>query len=145
MRRAHPRKGRLSLDDPALRLAYRRLIESVDPARPWLDAGGIDARFAGDDAPEGSVGRGPADLAELHDIIDDLFGPGCFTRPARVGTEIRRVDLEVARPASVMPFIEALRPHLEGRGPAFWTWKTAREAVAVRLQALDHLTVEAAR
>ena len=146
MWRPHPREGRLttSPDDAAVRLAYRRLVEPVDPARRWLDAGAIDARFAGGDAPAGSVVRGPADLRELHDIVEDLFGVGCLARPPAGAEETERSELFVARPAMVMPFIEALRPRLEGRGPAFWTWKTAREAVAVRLQALDSLTIEAA-
>lgn len=52
-------------------------------------------------------------------------------------------QLTMWRPADVMPFIETLRPQLERRGPAFWTWKSAREAIAARLQTLDHLTVEA--
>ena len=90
--------------------------------------------------------RGPRDLVELHDIIDDLFGVGCFARPAAAGGgEIRTVELTIARPAVVMPFIEALHPQLHGRGPAFWTWKSAREAVAARLQALEAVTIEAAR
>ncbi len=145
MRRAHPREGRLSLDDPAVRIAYRQLIAAADPARPWLDAGAVDARFAGDDVPAGSIVRGPSDLAELHDIVDDLFGVGCFRRPAGGDGDVVGARLAVSRPAEVMPFLEALRPHLDGRGPAFWTWKTAREAMAVRLQALDSVTVEAAR
>ena len=145
MWRAHPREGRLSLDDPAVRLAYRQLVEPVDPARPWLDAGVVDARFAGDDVPDGAVRRGAADLRELHEIVDELFGVGCFGRPEPITGEVVRGELAIARPAAVMPFLEALRPHLEGRGPAFWTWKTAREAMAVRLQTLDILTVEAVR
>ena len=76
--------------------------------------------------------RGPADLRELHDIVEDLFGVGCLARPPAGAEETERSELFVARPAMVMPFIEALRPRLEGRGPAFWTWKSAREAVAVR-------------
>ncbi len=149
MWRPHPREGRLSTvpsrADPAVRIAYRQLIESVDPARPWLEAGAADGRFAGDEVPPGSVVRGTGDLVELHEILDDLFGIGCFDRPAATGGESVRAHLPVARPAVVMPFIEALRPHLEGRGPAFWTWKTAREGLAARLQELDTLTVEAAR
>ncbi|MEO0493512.1 MAG: hypothetical protein AAF081_08865 [Actinomycetota bacterium] len=117
----------------------------MDPARPWRDAGVVDGRFAGEDVPPGAVVRGPDDLVELHDIVEDLFGVGCFVRPAPAGGEVVRAQLPVSRPAAVMPFLEALRPHLDGRGPAFWTWKTAREAMAVRLQALDTLTVEAAR
>ena len=45
----------------------------------------------------------------------------------------------------ILPFLESLRPHLEGRGPVFWTWKSAREAMAVRLQQLDTVTIEAVR
>jgi len=131
--------------DAAVRLAYRQLIASVDPAQPWVDDGAVDARFAGDDVPAGAIVRGSSDLVELHDIVDDLFGVGCFPRPPAVDGEILGVRLVVVRPAAVMPFLEALRPHLDGRGPAFWTWKTAREAMAVRLQALDAVTVEAAR
>ena len=56
-----------------------------------------------------------------------------------------QVPLVIARPAVVMPFLETLRPGLEGRGPAFWTWKTAREAVARRLEDLERLTLEARR
>ena len=78
-------------------------------------------------------------------IIDDLFGVGCFVRPGPTEGEVVRATLPVRRPAAVMPFLEALRPQLEHRGPAFWTWKTAREAIAVRLQGLDSLTIEAAR
>ena len=89
--------------------------------------------------------RGAGDLAELHAIVDDLFGVGCFARPAPAEGETVRSALGIARPAAVMPFLEALRPHLEGRGPAFWTWKTAREAMAVRLQQLDTVTIEAVR
>ncbi|MEM9202794.1 MAG: hypothetical protein AAGC53_14105 [Actinomycetota bacterium] len=133
------------IDDGGVRRAYRELIGRVDPAEPWLAAGGVDARFGGDAVPEGAVVRGPADLGELHDIIDDLFGVGCFDRPAGDVYETRRAALVIARPAAVMPFVEALRPCLEGRGPAFWTWKTARETMAVRLQGLEGLTVEAAR
>ncbi len=128
-----------------VRRAYRQLIEAADPARPWLDAGAVDGRFAGDDAPDGSVVRGPGDLVELHEIIDDLFGVGCFARPAHHVGEVVRSRIDVVRPAAVMPFLEALRPHLDGRGPAFWTWKTAREAIAARLQAIDSLTIEATR
>lgn len=131
--------------DATVRLAYRQLVASVDPAQAWLDDGAVDARFAGDDVPAGAIVRGPADLLELHDIIDDLFGVGCFARPHGASTAIARAEVEIARPAAVMPFIEALRPSLEGRGPAFWTWKTAREAMAVRLQELDSLTIEAAQ
>ena len=145
MWRAHPREGRLSLDDPAVRLAYRQLVEPVDPARSWLDAGAVDARFGGDPVPTGAVVRGTGDLAELHAIIDDLFGVGCFVRPGPTDGEVVRAELPVGRPAAVMPFLEALRPQLEHRGPAFWTWKTAREAIAVRLQGLASLTIEAAR
>ena len=89
--------------------------------------------------------RGARDLAELHEIVDDLFGVGCFARPVHHGDEVARSQIEVTRPAAVMPFLEALRPHLDGRGPAFWTWKTAREAIAARLQTIDALTIEAAR
>jgi hypothetical protein len=117
----------------------------VDPARDWLDAGAVDARFAGPDVAPGAVVRGPDDLRELHDIVDDLFGVGCFDRPLDRSSEVRRATVTVTRPAAVMPFIESLRPDLEGRGPAFWTWKSAREAMAVRLQDLASLTVEAAR
>ena len=145
MWRAHPREGRLSLDDPAVRLAYRQLVEPVDPARSWLGAGAVDARFGGDPVPTGAVVRGTGDLAELHAIIDDLFGVGCFVRPGPTEGEVVRAKLPVWRPAAMMPFLEALRPQLEHRGPAFWTWKTAREAIAVRLQGLDSLTIEAAR
>ena len=145
MRCAHPREGRLSLDDPVVRLAYRQLVEPVDPARSWLDAGAVDARFGGDPVPSGAVVRGAGDLAELHAIIDDLFGVGCFVRPGPTDGEVVRAELPVGRPAAVMPFLEALRPQLEHRGPAFWTWKTAREAIAVRLQGLASLTIEAAR
>ena len=137
--------GRAQIDDGAVRLAYRRLIEPVDPARPWLDAGAVDGRFAGDDVPPGAVVRGPADLVELHDIVDDLFGVGCFERPRGDVSETVRGRMAIDRPASVMPLIEALRPHLEDRGLAFWTWKTAREAIAARLQDVDALTVEAGR
>ena len=133
------------IDDGAVRVAYRQLIASSDPARRWLDAGAVDARFAGDDVPAGAVVRGPSDLVELHEIVDDLFGVGCFVRPRRDVSESVTARLSIARPAAVMPFIESLRPHLEGRGPAFWTWKSAREAVAVRLQTLEALTVEAGR
>ena len=128
-----------------MRLAYRDLIASADPARPWLDDGAVDARFAGDDVPSGSVVRGVGDLAELHAIVDDLFGVGCFARPEPAEGETVRSELGIARPAAIMPFLEALQPHLEGRGPAFWTWKTAREAMAVRLQQLDTITIEAVR
>ena len=145
MWRAHPREGRLSFDDPAVRLAYRQLVEPVDPARSWLDVGAVDARFGGDPVPTGAVVRGAGDLAELHAIIDDLFGVGCFVRPGPTEGEVVRAKLPVWRPAAMMPFLEALRPQLEHRGPAFWTWKTAREAIAVRLQGLDSLTIEAAR
>ena len=131
--------------DAAVRLAYRQLIASVDPAQPWVDDGAVDARFAGDDVPAGAIVRGSSDLVELHDIVDDLFGVGCFARPVGAPMATARAELAIARPAAVMPFIEALRPSLEGRGPAFWTWKTAREAMAVRLQALDSLTIEAGR
>jgi hypothetical protein len=58
VRCAHPREGRLSLDDPVVRLAYRQLVEPVDPARSWLDAGAVDARFGGDLVPPGAVVRG---------------------------------------------------------------------------------------
>jgi len=143
--RAHPREGRLSLEDPVVRLAYRQLVEPVDPARSWLDAGAVDARFGGDPVPLGAVVRGAGDLSELHAIIDDLFGVGCFVRPGPTEGEVVRAKLPVWRPAAMMPFLEALRPQLEHRGPAFWTWKTAREAIAVRLQGLDSLTIEAAR
>ncbi|MEK9579737.1 MAG: hypothetical protein VW037_04450 [Acidimicrobiaceae bacterium] len=95
--------------------------------------------------PPGAVVRGAGDLAELHAIIDDLFGVGCFVRPGPTDGEVVRAELPVGRPAAVMPFLEALRPQLEHRGPAFWTWKTAREAIAVRLQGLASLTIEAAR
>ena len=145
MWRAHPREGRLSFDDPAVRLAYRQLVEPVDPARSWLDVGAVDARFGGDPVPTGAVVRGAGDLAELHAIIDDLFGVGCFVRPGPTEGEVVRATLPVRRPAAVMPFLEALRPQLEHRGPAFWTWKTAREAIAARLHGLDSLTIEAAR
>ncbi|MEM8708549.1 MAG: hypothetical protein AAGE98_18940 [Actinomycetota bacterium] len=128
-----------------MRLAYRQLISGDDPARSWLAAGMVDARFAGDDVPAASVVRGPDDLVELHDIVDDLFGVGCFPRPAAAEGELASTRLAVSRPAAVMPFLESLRPHLDGRGPAFWTWKTAREAMAVRLQALDAVTIEAVR
>ena len=95
--------------------------------------------------PLGAVVRGAGDLSELHAIIDDLFGVGCFVRPGPTEGEVVRAKLPVWRPAAMMPFLEALRPQLEHRGPAFWTWKTAREAIAVRLQGLDSLTIEAAR
>lgn len=149
MWRAHPREGRLSViassADPAVRIAYRQLVGALDPARAWLDAGAVDARFAGTEVPAGAVVRGSSDLVELHDLIDDLFGVGCFERPSGETSESASGRVPIGRPAAVMPFIEALRPHLEGRGPAFWTWKSAREAVAVRLGDLDGLTVEAAR
>ena len=95
--------------------------------------------------PAGAIVRGAGDLIELHDIVDDLFGVGCFERPARRGVETVRARLDIARPAAVMPFVEAMRPQLEGRGPAFWTWKSAREGLAARLAQLGTLTVEAAR
>ena len=138
-RREDPGRG-----GAAVRIAYRQLIAPVDPARAWLDAGAADARFAGDGVPPGAVVRGPNDLIELHDIVDDLFGVGCFARPDCEPMTTAQAKMAIARPAAVMPLIETLRPALEGRGPAFWTWKTAREVMAARLQALDSLTIEAA-
>ena len=95
--------------------------------------------------PADSGGRGPDDLSGLQDIVDDLFGVGCFPRPTATDGVVVGTRLAVSRPAAVMPFLESLRPHLDGRGPAFWTWKTAREAMAVRLQTLDAVTIEAVR
>ena len=127
----------------SLRLAYLDLVAASDPARPWLDAGLTDARFRSEDPPPGSIVRGPGDLRELHDIVDDLFGVDAFERPTEGATEVRTGRIALARPAVLMSFLETLRPSLEDRGPAFWTWKSAREAVALRLEGVEALTVEA--
>lgn len=129
----------------AIRLAYRELIGVHDPARPWLDSGVADARFVEGDEAGGAVVRGADDLGELHEIIDDLFGVGAFPRPRAVVGETRRAKLAIVHPAVVVPFLDVLRPHLEGRGPAFWTWKSAREAMARRLQQTDAVTLAATR
>ncbi|MCH1436017.1 MAG: hypothetical protein L7U56_10130 [Acidimicrobiales bacterium] len=136
---------RSSSNEGAVRSAYRQLIRPADPARRWLEEGAVDGRFASGQAPARAVVRGSGDLVELHDIIDELFGVGCFERPRTGTSEVVQGRLVISRPTAVMPLIEALRPWLEGRGPVFWTWKTAREAVAARLTDLDGLTVEAGR
>ena len=146
MRRAHPREGFLSVDGAAVRIAYRNLVGHFDSARRWIVDGEIDARFVEGDVPARSIRRGTSDLMELHDIVDDLFGVGCFDRPRPDHRAVEGVvtgQLTMWRPADVMPFVETIRPQLERRGPAFWTWKTARESIAARLQTLEHLTVEA--
>ena len=125
-----------------LALAYTQLVSPVDPARVWLDAGRADLRFAAL-TPSGTVVRGTDDLVELRAIIDDVYGPGVWPEPVEVVGEVRTATLAVARPASLMPFLEALRPSLDGRGPAFWTWKSPREAIANRLVAQRTLTVSA--
>lgn len=128
----------------SVRLAYLDLVGEDDPAREWLDGGVPDTRFVGGDALRGAVVRGPDDLRELHEIVDDLFGVGAFDRPPLGATDVRTASIPVSRPAAVMPLLEALRPSLEGRGPVFWTWKTAREAMALRIADLGLLTVQAA-
>jgi len=136
---------RSSAHEGAVRSAYRQLVGPADPARRWLEEGAVDGRFASGEVPAGAVVRGSGDLVELHDIIDELFGVGCFERPRIDTCDVVQGRLVISRPAAVMPLIEALRPWLEARGPVFWTWKTAREAVAARLADLDGLTVEAGR
>ena len=131
-------------DDAAIRAAYRTLCGDHDPAGPWLAAGATDARFGGVVTP-GVVVRGADDLRELHELVDDLFGPDALRRPPPAAGERCRIHLRLARPAAIVPLLEAFRPSLEHRGPAFWTWKSAREALARRLGDLDGLTVEAVR
>ena len=66
---------------------------------------GLGFWIRGGDAPAGSVVRGPADLRELHDIVEDLFGVGCLARPPAGAEETERSELVVARPAMVMAAI----------------------------------------
>lgn len=129
----------------SVRLTYLEFVGARDPARAWLGDGSVDARFAESCAPAGAIVRGPDDLCELHSVIDDLLGVSAFERPPVVDGDRRTERLSVARPAAVMPFIESLRPCLAGRGPAFWTWKTVRESIALRLEEIGGLTVQAAR
>ena len=133
-----------ALDRAAIRAAYRTLCGDRDPAGPWLAAGASDARFGGL-VTSSAVLRGADDLIELHDLVDDLFGPDALRRPASTGGEVRRDRLALDGPAAIVPFLETLRPSLEHRGPAFWTWKSAREALARRLVDLEELTLEAVR
>lgn len=134
----------VSPDSGALRGVYRELCGERDPALRWLMVGAADCRFAGAVTPRAIV-RGSGDLVELYYLVDDLFGTDTLWRPPHADGEVRRSRLTVARPAEVMPLLEALRPQLEHRGPAFWTWKSAREALARGLIDLGGLTVEAVR
>lgn len=134
----------VSAAEAAVRLAYLEFVAVDDPAAAWLAAGTADARFVVDERRDGAIVRGADDLVEMHDAIDDVFGTGLIVRGT--GTvDARSAMIRVDRPAAVMPLLDALRPSLDRRGPAFWTWKTAREAVALRVHQLGGLTVQAAR
>ncbi len=134
----------VSLDGSAVRAAYRALCGDRDPATPWLASGMPDARF-GSVVNPGEIVRGQRDLIELHSLVDVLFGTDALPRPPIACGKTRQNHFAIARPAAVVPLLEALRPHLEHRGPGFWTWKSAREALAWRLTDIDGLTVEAVR
>gem|GEM_PF-1179276 len=126
----------------ALRVVYREFVAGEDPARGWLESGAPDCRFS-DQAPLGSVVRGPRDLHELGAVLVDLFGTDAWPEPAWVPGEQREVVVPVVRPARLIPLVEALRPELEHRILAFWTWKSAREAVANRLASHGTVTLVA--
>ena len=133
------------LDPATVRLRYRALVGDTDPAREWLARGVTDARFAAGHPTGGVVVRGADDLVELHDIVDDVFGLDVLPRPRAMSGETRVEQLAIARPAVTVPFLDGLRPVLERRGLSFWTWKSAREAMARRLHELDALTLAATR
>ncbi len=88
-----------------------------------------------------AVVSGPADLAELADIVEAAMGVGTWPRhPSPAGAAIT-ARLTVARPAPLLGLLLAMEGLIERRSP-WGQWRTMVDTMALRVAEIDSITLD---
>ncbi|MDW3218493.1 MAG: hypothetical protein R8F63_07740 [Acidimicrobiales bacterium] len=112
----------------------------------WLAAGAADLRPFADGSlpvPAGAVVAGPDDLREIRDVVDTQLGVGCWPRNELIVGERRTSRVALPRGAATA-LVHALEGRIELRSP-WGKWRTVVDIMAVRLDALETVTLDAIR